>query len=143
MENENLKTLLIDDLKNIKTTKVVRTFNEGIKALTEEKWDALFLDHDLACFDTGKEQTGYDILCWLEIHPEYLPKEIQIVSMNPVGKQKMLQLIDRLYPNRKWKTRHFPDDFKEEILEAEFEVPTDLEFNIEDSVLEQIFGRDK
>lgn len=94
-----IKTLLIDDMRNLKADRVARTFDEGITALQEEVWDVLLLDHDLGCFDSdGKEYTGYDIMCWLEENPEFLPVcDIRIVSSNPVGRQRMQQVIDKLY----------------------------------------------
>ena len=95
-----MKTLLIDDMRNIDVTRVARTFDEGIEALKEGGWDTLFLDHDLASYDSeGKEKTGYDVMCWLEANPEHLPKSIKIVSSNPVGRRNMQVVIDKLYGN--------------------------------------------
>jgi hypothetical protein len=62
-----MKTLLIDDLREIAADRVPRTFSEGIQALREGPWDLLFLDHDLG--DPNPRHTGYDILCWLEENP--------------------------------------------------------------------------
>lgn len=94
-----IKTLLIDDMRNLKADKVARTYQEGIEALEREEWDILLLDHDLGCFDNnGREWTGYDILCWLEDHPEYLPScNIRIVSSNPAGRIRMEAVINKLY----------------------------------------------
>lgn len=60
--------------------------------LKELIWDMVYLDHDL-----GGEQTGYDIMCWLEANPVYLPKEIVIITSNPVGRQRMEVVRKRLY----------------------------------------------
>ncbi len=89
--------LLIDDERNIKADKVARTYKEGVKALQEHTWDLLYLDHDLECYEGGREYTGYHIMCWLEEHPEHLPKRIEIVSDNPVGRVRMQLVIDKLY----------------------------------------------
>ena len=92
------RTLLIDDIREIKADKVARNYWEGIKALTEEIWDLVLLDHDLGCFDLdGYELTGYHVLCWLEMHPEFLPKKIILVTSNPVGRQRMQQVLRKLY----------------------------------------------
>lgn len=94
-----MKTLLIDDERSIvyvnnmwkvQITDVARTFAEGINTLKQGNVDTLLLDHDLACFDDdGKELTGYSIMLFLEEHPEYLPKNIVLVTSNPVGRSKM------------------------------------------------------
>lgn len=99
--------LLIDDTRaedapNImrKIDLIARTYWTGIDALTKMgKWDVLLLDHDLNSFDfdNGKEYTGYNIMCFLESNPEYLPDKIEIVSSNPVGRSRMQVVIDKLY----------------------------------------------
>jgi hypothetical protein len=57
------------------------------------------LDHDL-----GTDKTGYDFITWFEQQhhdfPDHypLPKNgIKIHSANPVGRQRMQQVIDKLY----------------------------------------------
>jgi hypothetical protein len=94
-----MKTLLIDDQRNLKADCVARTFKDGIKQLKSSKWELLLLDHDLGCFDekTGIEKTGYDIICWLEKNPNRLPKKIELVTSNPVGRQRMAKVIEHLY----------------------------------------------
>lgn len=77
----------------------------------------LSLDHDLGDFaglyDPDRlitygasfegEKTGYDVLCWLE--EEHLtkgfplPEKILIHSDNPIGRQRMQQVIRKLYGN--------------------------------------------
>lgn len=91
----SIKTLLIDDVRNIEATKIARTFDEGISALKEEVWDILYLDHDLAEEDPKK--TGYGIMCFLEENKQYLPKEIILVTSNPVGRKQMEVIINKLY----------------------------------------------
>jgi hypothetical protein len=90
------RTLLIDDMRNIPADRIARTFDDGIEALTNGgPWDTLFLDHDLGEEDPKK--TGYGIICFLEENQNLLPKEIVLVTSNPVGRQKMQMVIDRLY----------------------------------------------
>lgn len=97
-----IKTLLIDDMRNLKADKIARTYDDGIKALESEQWDVLLLDHDLGCFDkNGREWTGYDVMCWLETHLKYLPTcDIRVVSSNPAGRIRMESVINKLYANR-------------------------------------------
>lgn len=93
------KVLVIDDIRVFHyATKHARDYWDGIKALESERWDLLLLDHDLASIDpNGREYTGYDILCYLEQNPQYLPSRIDLVTANPVGRQRMQALIQRLY----------------------------------------------
>ena len=104
-----MRTLLIDDLRQIKADVIARDFESGIHALKHEgPFDVLYLDHDLAQDHEGNHfseeidghiyvRNGYGIMCFLEEHPYYLPKRIEIVSSNPVGRRKMQTVIDKLY----------------------------------------------
>ena len=80
-----MATLLIDDQRNLPADRVARTFQEGIEALREQHWEVLYLDHDLGDFSIidGRELTGYDVACWLEENPQFLPDRIEIVTSNP------------------------------------------------------------
>lgn len=97
------KILLIDDQRNIEATAIARTYDSGIFLLTLCQWDILLLDHDLGCIKDGREYTGYDVLCFLEEqkylnkHPEYIPKEIILVTDNGAGMSKMKQAIKSIY----------------------------------------------
>ncbi len=45
-----MPTLLIDDQRNLPADRVGRTYREGVQALREQRWDLLYLDHDLGDF---------------------------------------------------------------------------------------------
>lgn len=91
-----MKTLLIDDLRDIQADVIARNFDAGIHALKElGPFDVLFLDHDYGDPDPAKNGEG--IMKFLEENPQYLPKTIRIVSANPVGRQRMQVIIDKLY----------------------------------------------
>lgn len=102
-----MKTLLIDDVRdpgyvnakwNVKVTDVARTFSEGINALKQGNVGTLLLDHDLASFDgEDNELTGCSIMLFLEENPEYLPRRIILVTSNPVGRDKMQVVMNKLY----------------------------------------------
>lgn len=64
---------------------------ECIDLLDTQKWDVLFLDHDLGnrVFCPSDENSGYAVACWLEEFPSRKPKVIVIHSANPVGARKM------------------------------------------------------
>lgn len=90
-----MKTLLIDDLRNIKADVIARTYDEGIKALQSQHFNILYLDHDLG--DTDENKTGYGIMVFLEENPKYLPNKIILVTANPVGRNRMQLVIDKIY----------------------------------------------
>lgn len=98
-----MRILLIDDQRekkdvDLRITQVERRYAQGLYALENEgPWDILYLDHDLMSFNQRGEMTGYDIMCWLERNPEYLPGKIELVTSNPAGRQRMQQVIDKLY----------------------------------------------
>jgi hypothetical protein len=94
-----VRTLLIDDERKIKATVVARTFDQGISALMKDgPFDLLYLDHDLGEKDPKK--TGYGIVNFLEANPQFLPKEIKLVTSNPVGRQQMQVVIEKLYERK-------------------------------------------
>lgn len=87
--------LLIDDVRDLKVaTKVARTFESGLEALKEGGWDELYIDHDLGTTDPQK--TGYDLMCWLEQNPSFVPKKIRCISANAVGAARIQYLINKL-----------------------------------------------
>lgn len=99
-----MRILLIDDCRSeeiiqitygSRPTHVARTFDEGVAALKEGNWDLVYLDHDLAEDDPNK--TGLGIMNFLEANQEFLPKEITMVTANPVGRRQMLVVYGKLY----------------------------------------------
>ena len=94
-----MKTLLIDDCRNIEADVIARTFDAGIHALKYlGPFDILYLDHDLG--EEDGHHTGYGIITWLEQFPEYLPGEIKIITANPVGLQQMRVVRDKFYAKK-------------------------------------------
>jgi len=109
-----MRVLMIDDIRKFDTEyicrfyqfkrgdtiRIARTCKQGIEMLKNRgPWDLLLLDHDLGLADPlKKELNGYYVMCWLEqANPCYLPKQIKIISSNPVGNRRMQQVIDKLY----------------------------------------------
>lgn len=96
-----------------------KTYEAAIAAL--QSGDVLFasLDHDIgacaACTEAGlhigdmetpettflntcpHSKTGYDVVCWMEEHGVWPPHGVAVHSMNPVGRTRMQQAIDRHY----------------------------------------------
>ena len=83
-----------------------KTADEAIAILKTGRVRFASLDHDLSEMATiGQpeegEKTGYTVVCWLEQNPQYWPPEgCRVHSMNPVGKAKMLTVIDAHYGRR-------------------------------------------
>ena len=88
------KILLIDDERTFDdATCVARNATDGIYELEHNGvWDKLYLDHDL-----GEDGTGYDVICWLEENPSFMPKEVICVSANPPGRSRINQVIKKIY----------------------------------------------
>jgi hypothetical protein len=76
----------------------VKTPEEAIDLLRSGEVEEISLDHDLGLATSQSEQTGYQVLTWLEEavaagawkHP--MPM-IRIHSANPVGRRRMEQAI--------------------------------------------------
>lgn len=93
-----MKLWLDDQRKPPKDWIWVKTPNDCIEALQSFFVDILSLDHDLGIFVDEKEETGYDVLCWLEQNLVYMPNEVLIHTANPVARRRMelvLSAIER------------------------------------------------
>jgi len=85
-------TLLIDDLRNLDSDLVARTYEEGIAYLLLHDISILYLDHDLGDPRLLKDEdpSGYSVCLWLEDHPEYCPNSVHIITGNPAGRARMM-----------------------------------------------------
>lgn len=74
----------------------VYTAAEAIKALQDQKWDFVFLDHDLGgtmLVPSGKE-TGYEVAEYIANNPETIPNEkIILHSLNFDGRRNMINVL--------------------------------------------------
>ena len=75
--------LLVDDLRDLPADIIARNFTAGKLLLENFTWDTLLLDHDL-----GEDPTGYDLINFA-ITGNFVPKEVIIVSSNPVGRDNI------------------------------------------------------
>jgi len=59
----------------------------AIQKLSNEKWDILFLDHDLGgeAYVPSGENTGYEVAKFLEENQQFMPRNIVVHSLNSVG----------------------------------------------------------
>jgi hypothetical protein len=82
-----------------------RTAAETVALLESSAVEELSLDHDLGAVDeNGREQTGYDVLAWIEervaLHG-FVPPKLVVHSANPAAHERMIraiEAIDRLAP---------------------------------------------
>lgn len=87
----------------------VKTADEAIEMLKTGIVTVASLDHDLTedqmvrggyygeIYEDGLK-SGYDVVVWLEQHPDFWPPVyVHVHSANPVGRARMLQVIDRHY----------------------------------------------
>jgi hypothetical protein len=72
---------------------VARTYADAYRLLGRFPYEVVSFDHDLG--DEGSP-TGYDLLCAIERGDLPCPPEIRIHSMNPVGRQRMAVVAQRL-----------------------------------------------
>lgn len=78
-------TLLIDDVRDLNTDIVARTFNAGVEILRSiDTITELYLDNDLGL----NQKEGWEILR-LAIWEHILPPKVQLVTSNPVAREKM------------------------------------------------------
>jgi hypothetical protein len=87
----------------------VKTAEDAVKAFRSGEVEEASLDHDLteeqmirsgmygSVYEDG-QRSGYDVVCWLETHPEFWPQEgCHVHSANPSGAKRMQQVIDKYY----------------------------------------------
>jgi len=83
-------SLLVDDVRDLRVTDLIaRTYKGAVQVLTALSVNVLYLDHDL-----GPGKTGYDLLNFIfDPKIRIKPKQIILVTMNPVGRQNMIRAI--------------------------------------------------
>ena len=85
-----MKTLLVDDIRDVAADIICRNYEAAVTLSTSlwlYEW-RLLLDHDL-----GPGKTGYDFINHL-ITEKNMPKEVFIVSSNPVGRDNIGRALE-------------------------------------------------
>lgn len=75
---------------------VVENANDAIKQLTDNKWDVLFLDHDLGGsvhVSIDEKNTGSEVARFLKKNPDKIPGLVILHSLNIDGRKNMKMLI--------------------------------------------------
>lgn len=75
-----------------------RSYFQAVEALKGAKFDEMYLDHDLECYQTdmygSRELTGYDFVKYLATLPEDKhPDKVTVHSWNPDGAQRMKSVL--------------------------------------------------
>jgi len=93
-----LRTVLVDDVRDIQTTELCRTYAEAFETLCQKKFDVMYLDHDLGCFDpkSGLDLNGATLIKVLSEGHVELPKIIVLVSGNPIGSERQRLILKDL-----------------------------------------------
>lgn len=96
--------LWLDDIRNPARFGCIgfvwaKTAQEAIKYLQTGEVTFASLDHDLGIQSTlglpNDEETGYTVVCWMEDHNVWPKDGVVVHSMNPVGRKRMQQVIDK------------------------------------------------
>lgn len=93
--------LYVDDERTIPNGwDYARNYNDAIEKLSNNKYDEVSLDHDIASYnENGREMTGYDIALWLAerkiTETGYVPPVIKCHSANPAGRKNIESVINR------------------------------------------------
>lgn len=87
----------------------LKTAEEAVSAFKTGTVEKASLDHDLTagqmikggmlgCIYEDGQQSGYDVVVFLEEHPELWPKGgVEVHSANPAGRKRMQTVVDRHY----------------------------------------------
>ena len=77
---------------NIEITDSSKT---AIQKLTNEKWNLLFLDHDLGgqVYVESGENTGYEVAEFLKFNNKHIPQNVIVHSLNVPGAQNILSVL--------------------------------------------------
>ena len=86
--------LFLDDVRDPPDDRwhVVRNYHDCINILMGANVEVISLDHDL-----GDDKTGYDVVKFMA-EENIWPSVVNVHSMNPVGRDNMLSVINRYKP---------------------------------------------
>ena len=74
----------------------MKTADEAIRLLALNTVEEVSLDHDLGVVRNGREETGYDVLTWIEQRVAvdgFVPPRLTAHSANPPARRRMEQAI--------------------------------------------------
>lgn len=82
-----------------------KTADEAIALLQTGQVTEASLDHDLSFKATmgysEGERTGYEVVCWMEENDVWPINGVQVHSINPVGRARMQQVINKHYGSQR------------------------------------------
>ena len=90
-----------------------KTYETAVSLLGQHDYEVVSLDHDLASWHNetmnhggeieyerkrgSQEKTGYHVALWMVENQRY-PQRVMVHTMNPVGGQNIMQLLQRYHP---------------------------------------------
>ncbi len=98
LEDNPVRIKIFNEMFQDMTVFVTEDTKECIDLLTNGKWDALFLDHDLAGTQNvpSGPGTGYEVACFLKHNSKYAPSLVIVHSHNVKGSTKMLEALSEI-----------------------------------------------
>ena len=109
IKEQNMKILILEDnlsrqeFFKVNLEKHNLTITDSskvtIEKLSTEKWDILFLDHDLGGqvhVESG-ENTGYEVAKFLEQNKKFMPLNIIVHSLNVVGAKNIINALPNAF----------------------------------------------
>lgn len=107
--------LWVDDLRSApEGWDWAKNYNEAISLIDQHNYHTISLDHDLNSwhnetmnhggeieYDAPRgrvEKTGYHVALYL-VEQSKFPQTVRVHTMNPVGGQNIMQLLQRYHPN--------------------------------------------
>jgi len=79
--------LLVDDERDLNCDIIARNGKVAIELLPKFSWDVVMLDHDL-----GQDVSGTDVVNFM-MQNNIKPKIVYLISMNPVGRERMKNIL--------------------------------------------------
>ncbi len=88
-----MKILLVDYNRILRCDYIANTFEKAVNKLSSQKWDIMYIDHDLGEF----KKSGYDVMKFLKDNKQFAPKVIMCISLDPSKKQRIENMIKDIH----------------------------------------------
>jgi CheY-like chemotaxis protein len=95
LEDDPLRQLSFKENLKLHDVTIVDTSKFAIEKLKTEKYNLLFLDHDLGgqVYVTSGENTGYEVAKFLEENKQHLPETVIVHTLNPGGGDNIMRAL--------------------------------------------------
>jgi len=96
LEDDTIRIEKFELLFKNQQLRIVQNVEDAITSCLSDEFQIMWLDHDLGgriWTDSNEENTGYQFVKWLIENQKQKNALIYIHSMNPIGANKMLNLL--------------------------------------------------